>query len=140
MRQGKPVPKFSLRAWLTGKVTVRILRSFQAIPVYRDSRAIRTMRAALKYLDKGHSLIIWPDMRYTETYEQPCEIYNGFLYLGELYKAKTGQELPFVPLYIDDENRCIRERPAIIVNHYQQEKDEAAVRVAHAIDRQEESL
>lgn len=140
VRQGKPVPEFSLRAWLTGKVTVRILRSFQAIPVYRDSRAIRTMRAALKHLDKGHSLIIWPDMRYTETYEQPCEIYNGFLYLGELYKAKTGQELPFVPLYIDDENRCIRERPAIIVNHYQQEKDEAAVRVAHAIDRQEESL
>ena len=139
VRQGKAVPKFSLRAWLTGKVTVRILRSFQAVPVYRDSRAIRTMRAALKYLERGDSLIIWPDMRYTENYEQPCEIYNGFLYLGELYKAKTGQELPFVPLYVDDDDRCILERPAMVVNHFQQEKDEAAVRMAKAIDRQEEA-
>ena len=140
MRRGKPVPRFSLRAWITGKVTVRILRSFQAIPVYRDSRAIRTMRAALKYLEMGHNLIIWPDMRYTETYEQPCEIYNGFLYLGELYKARTGQELPFVPLYIDDENHCIRERQPMVVDHYQQEKEAAAQRMAHAIDRQEDAL
>lgn len=135
VRQGKPVPRFSFRAWVTGKVTVRLLRSFQAIPVYRDSRAISTMRAALKYLTRGDSLIVWPDMRYTETYEQPCEIYSGFLYLGELYKVKTGRELPFIPLYVDDANRLILERPAMVVNNFQQEKDEMAVRMAHAIDR-----
>ena len=45
VRRGKPVKKFSINAWITGKVTVRLLRSFQAIPVYRDSQAIRTMRA-----------------------------------------------------------------------------------------------
>lgn len=139
VRRGKPVRKFSLQAWITGKVTVRLLRSFQAIPVYRDSQAIRTMRQALKYLERGDSLIVWPDMRYTETYEQPCEIYSGFLYLGELYKAKTGKELPFIPLYVDDEQHCILQRPAMVVNHFQQEKEEAALRMARAIDRQEEA-
>lgn len=137
VRRGKPVPKFSLRAWALGKITVRLLHSFQAIPVYRDSRAITTMRTALKYLNRGDSLIVWPDMRYTETYEQPCEIYSGFLYLGELYRLKTGRELHFIPLYVDDRNHLIIPREPMVVNNFQKDKEAAAIQLAHAIDRQE---
>lgn len=136
-RRGKKAPRFSLRAWVLGKITVRLLRSFQAAPVFRDNRSISTIRQALKYLERGDSMIIWPDKAYTQGYDQPCELYSGFLYLGELYRMKTGRQLPFVPLYVDDEKRQIVERPAMYVNSYKTEKDEAARLLALAIDRRE---
>ncbi len=135
VRQGKQPSHFSLRAWISGHVPVRLLRSFRAIPVHRDAQAIRTMRTALKYLERGESLIIWPDMAYTKGYEAPCQIYNGFLYLGELYQRRTGQVLPFVPLYIDDANRRILAQPVQTVTDYQQQKEAATQRMAAAIDR-----
>lgn len=137
-RKGKKAPRFNLWAWISGKVTVRLLRSFQAAPVFRDNRSISTIRQALKYLERGDSMIVWPDKAYTHGYDKPCEIYHGFLYLGELYRMKTGRELPFVPLYVDDENRCILQRPAMTIGSYKEEKDEAAKRLAHAIDRWED--
>lgn len=135
-RKGKKAPKFNLWAWIAGKVTVRLLRSFQAAPVYRDSRSISTIRQALKYLLRGDSMVIWPDKEYTAGYDKPCQIYSGFLYLGELYRMKTGRSLPLVPLYVDDEHRCILQRPAIVIDCYKDEKDEVALRLARAIDRQ----
>ena len=136
-RKGKPAPRFSFPAWVVGKLTVRLLRSFQAIPVYRDSQSIRTVRQALKYLERGDNLIVWPDVHYTHTYDQPCEeIYSGFLYLGELYKAKTGRSLPFVPLYVDDAQHAILQRPTLYVEHFRQEQETAAAALAKAIDRQ----
>lgn len=135
-RKGKPAPKFNLWAWIAGKVTVRLLHSFQAAPVYRDNRSISTIRQALKYLLRGDSMIVWPDRAYTQGYDKPCAIYSGFLYLGELYRTKTGRELPFVPLYVDDENHCIIQRPAMTIGSYKEEKDGIAERLARAIDRQ----
>ena len=53
-RKGKPAPKFSFSAWVVGKLTVRLLRSFQAIPVYRDSQSIRTVRPPIMVQHHAH--------------------------------------------------------------------------------------
>ena len=127
LRRGKPEKSFLLRAQLLGWLTPKLLRSLQAIPVHRDAQAIKTLRIALRYLLEGHSLIIWPDVHYTDGYDQPCEIYEGFLYLGEWYQRKTGRELPFVPLIVDDENRRIEARDAVIIQNFQKQKEDVVL-------------
>lgn len=135
-RRGKPAPKHSLRGTLAGFFTCRVVRSLQAVPVYRDSRALKTLRDALKYLEKGESVIIWPDVKYTEGYDQPCEIYSGFLYLGELYQRRTGKELPFIPLYIDDDARTIHAREPIVIPHFREEEETVARQLEKALQRE----
>jgi len=133
-RRGKKAPRFSLRAWVLGKITVRLLRSFQAAPVFRDNRSISTIRQALKYLERGDSMIIWPDRGYTQGYDQPCELYSGFLYLGELYLRATGQELPFIPLYVDDKRRVITEGKPIVVRQFRADAQDAAEKLEKVLN------
>ena len=135
VRVGKPVPRKSWKAVLAGKVAAGVVRSLQPVPVYRDQRAIKTLREAMKYLEKGESLIVWPDVHYTQGYDQPCEIYSGFLYLGELYWRKTGKELPMIPLYLDDEQRVIHAREAIVLHNYREEEKTVAAQMEKALQR-----
>lgn len=134
-RIGKPAPKRSLPGTLAGILTCKVVRSLGAVPVYRDSRAIKTLREALKHLENGESLIVWPDVKYTEGYNQPCQIYSGFLYLGELYRRKTGKELPFIPLYLDDEARVIHAREPIVIQHFREEEKAVAAQMEQALQR-----
>jgi len=133
-KKGKAQKPFLLRAELLGRMVPKLMQSLKAIPVYRDSASIKTMRIALKHLQEGRPLIIWPDVHYTEGYDRPCEIYHGFLYLGELYYRRTGQELSFIPLWVDDANRRIVVRDAITLKDYQAEKVDAAMRLQKALN------
>ncbi|MBQ8535932.1 MAG: hypothetical protein IJ461_00805 [Clostridia bacterium] len=134
-RQGKSPKKRSLAAWVTALVTVWLEKSMKAIPVHRDSQAIKTMREALKWLQQGESVMVWPDVDYAAEYDKaPCKIYTGFLSLGEMYLKRTGKELKFVPLYIDDQNRNIVVREPVVVNRFKEEAEEAALVLAKRID------
>lgn len=135
VREGKKVPKRHFIAWLTALVTVNLEKSMKAIPVHRDSLAIKTMREALKWLMQGESVMVWPDVDYMAEYDKtPCRIYPGFLTLGEMYLKRTGKELKFVPLFIDDQNRKIVAREPVVVNHFKEESEEAAFLLAKRID------
>lgn len=134
-RVGKAPKKRSLLAWLAGRVTCSLLHSLRAVPVYRDARAVKSMRGSLECLLKGESMIVWPDIDYTAGYEKNCTLYPGFLYMGELYHRRTGRELRFIPLYIDDAQRRIIPGEPMVINHYKEENESAAVRLARAIDR-----
>ncbi|MBQ6946417.1 MAG: hypothetical protein IJN42_00065, partial [Clostridia bacterium] len=91
----------NLGARIASGAVVPLMRSLKSVAVYRDSgEALKTMRQGLKYLEKGESLMLWPDVEYTGEYGEDFEIYSGFLFLGELYYKRTGKELSFVPLYI----------------------------------------
>ena len=135
VREGKKVPKRHFIAWLTAVVTVWLEKSMKAIPVHRDSMAIKTMREALKWLMQGESVMVWPDVDYMAEYDKtPCRVYPGFLTLGEMYLKRTGKELKFVPLFIDDQNRKIVAREPVVVNHFKEESEEAALLLAKRID------
>lgn len=135
VREGKKVPKRHFIAWLTAVVTVWLEKSMKAIPVHRDSLAIKTMREALKWLMQGESVMVWPDVDYMAEYDKtPCRVYPGFLTLGEMYLKRTGKELKFVPLFIDDQNRKIVAREPVVVNHFKEESEEAALLLAKRID------
>ena len=126
-RRGKKPKTFSLCAHITSLIAPPLMKSLQAIPVYRDGmKSITTIKQGMKYLLRGEHLIVFPDIQYTEDYDTPSEIYEGFLYIGELFYKKTGKKLSFVPLLIDDRNRRITAGKAISIVNYRQEGSAAA--------------
>lgn len=134
-RYGKKPRKFSLAAHVMSWVAPPMMRSLQGVPVYRNgTQAIATLKSGLKYLLKGESLIVYPDVDYTGNYGKPSEIYEGFLYMGELYHKKTGKTLRFIPLTIDDEKRQIHSGSPVVLLNYRQEIQEAAETIKHAIN------
>lgn len=133
-RRGKKARKFNVCAWLISRLTVPLMKSLQAIPVYRGSnRSICTLKQGLKYLMKNENLIVYPDVDYMDDAHQESEIYKGFLLLGDLYYRKTGKGLKFVPLTIDDSSRLIRCGTPVEVKDYRTEGENAAETLKSAI-------
>lgn len=138
-RYGKKVRKFSLPAHVLSWVMPPLARSLQAVPVYRDGlKSMTTIKQGFAYLCKGESLIIYPDIHYMDGYDKPSEIYEGFLYMGELYHKKTGKMLPFAPLLIDDQNRLITAGQPISITNYRRERTTAAEYLKEQINRNKE--
>ena len=89
------------------------------------------------HLEKGESVIVYPDIDYTAGYEKESEIYEGFLLLGQLYKRSTGKSLRFVPLYIDDAEKSIKEFGHITIDDFRKERTEAYDYIKAAINGKE---
>ena len=137
-RYGKKPKKFSLAAHVMSWVSPPMMHSLQGIPVYRNGiSSISTLKTGLKYLLKGESLIVYPDIDYTGNYEKPSEIYDGFLMLGDMYYKKTGKALTFVPLLIDDDNHRITQEASICVSNFRKEGAVAANYLKKAINKEE---
>ena len=118
-----------------GKFTPSLMKSLQAVPVYRNANPIKTFKVAMEYLEKGESLIIYPDINYKDGYEKDSDVYDGFLFLSVLYKNKTGKDLKFVPLYIDKENRVIKEREDVVILDYKKDFQKAVKQVKERINK-----
>lgn len=135
-RYGKKARKFNLLAHVLGRIVPPLIHSLQGIPVYRCGiQSVTTIRTGLKYLLKNESLIVYPDIDYTDGYDQTSQIYDGFLYLGEQYYKKTGKQLAFVPLVIDDKNRTITAGDSIRITNYRTEGAAAAEQLRLAINK-----
>ncbi len=124
---------FSLKIKLFSFITPKIINGLQSVPVYRKSNPIKTLKSSIKYLKKGESLIVYPDIDYKAGYGEISPIYDGFLILGEIYKRQTGKDLKFVPLYIDEKNRSIVEMGDVVISDYKKEfslkKDEIVEKI-----------
>ncbi|MBO5927098.1 MAG: glycosyltransferase [Clostridia bacterium] len=119
VRNGKTPKKFSLRALCLSRFFPKLMSSLKAVPVFRShSKGITTFKKSLKYLVKGESIIVYPDVDYRGDYSSVSDIYDGFLFLSELYKKKTGETLNFVPLFIDDESRKIIKREPVLIKDF----------------------
>ena len=135
-RYGKKERKFNLLAHILGRIVPPLIHSLQGIPVYRCGiQSVTTIRTGLKYLMKNESLIVYPDIDYTDGYDQTSQIYEGFLYLGEQYYKKTGKQLAFVPLMIDDKNRAIVAGDPVRITNYRTEGAAAAERLRLEINK-----
>ena len=129
VRKGKAPKKKSLRAAVAAAFVTPLVRSLRAIPVYRGSaESLKTLRSAEKTLRSGESVIVYPDVDYTGK-NGGREIYRGFLYVGELYYKKTGEDLPIVALYIDEQSRIIRSSSPIFLRSFREDGEEAARRI-----------
>jgi len=135
-KQGKKKKKFSLKAYFCSRFVTRLVHSVRGIPVYRgkDMNSIATFKKSLEVLKKNQSIIVYPDIDYSGDGTEVSEIYDGFLYLGELYKKRMKQSLKFVPVYINERDHTINECAHITVDSYKEEKDRAREYIKAAIN------
>lgn len=137
VREGKKAGKFNLKAWLASRIVPAGVRSIKAIPVYRGesaSASINTFRHSMDCLIKNESIIVYADIEYTADKDHMSEIYTGFLFLGEMYKRRTGKSLRFIPLYIDDEKRTVTELAPVTADVFKSDSEAAAEYLKLAIN------
>lgn len=138
-RRGKEKKRFSLRAAVSSLGIVAAVRSIRAIPVYRGSVKItKTFRLTVDALLRGEPVIIYPDVDYSNDHGND-EIYDGFLYIGELYRRKSGKSLRIVPIWVDDEHRKLEEFDAVTVDNYKEDAARAKEYIKNAINGRPES-
>ncbi|MBR3806136.1 MAG: glycosyltransferase [Clostridia bacterium] len=134
-RVGKKKGKFNIKAYIASRFVPALVRSIGAIPVYRGSvECIKTFRQAVKCLEKGQNVIVYPDVEYTADSDKESEIYDGFLYIGRFYKKATGKDLRFIPLYIDEKKKSIEEFDEITVEDTKESRAFAAEYIRAAIN------
>lgn len=85
-----------------------LLNSGKGIPVYRGSRKILdTFQLSVKAMLKGESIVIFPDVHYSDPSSRIKEMYDGFVHLEKYYYRASGQHVCFVPLYVSKNKRLI---------------------------------
>lgn len=113
---------FPLSYFITG-----LMKIIQAIPVFRGSKDIlKTFNQSISALIKGQSLLICPDIDYTDTSSSIGELYLGFLSLEKYYMKQTNKHLAFVPLQISKDKHCIYVGESIYFNECIDFKEERA--------------
>lgn len=85
-----------------------LLNSGKGIPVYRGSRKILyTLKQTVTDLSKGESVVIFPDVDYSDPSSVMKTMYDGFLYLEKYYYKASGEHVCFVPLYVSKKRHMI---------------------------------
>lgn len=126
-RFGMPQRLADALAWIVSGVVSGLVRSTGAIPVWRGtSRINETFRDSVEALKAGDSLLIFPDVQYSQDSGEMGSIYEGFILLGRMYAHSTGLSLNFVPLYCDEDGKEIREGEPIAYDPEAPSKSERA--------------
>ncbi len=95
-------------AWYLGWLSVNVMSSLEAIPVYRDSpmKLRQTIKESIEALKAGDNLMIFPehpDGKYVK--DGISELSPGFLMLAEAWWKKSGKKLRLMPVYANREKR-----------------------------------
>jgi hypothetical protein len=112
-------PRYSLRiARSLSKISVRLLRALDCIPVWKNELILETYRLSIEALGQGKSLLIFPEdpsQKKNELY-QMTPFYKGFARLGELYYEWTKKILRFYPLAVHPLARKIKVGLPVLYN------------------------
>ena len=103
-----PVFVRKLLAWYLGWLSVNIMNSLRAIPVYRDSpmKLRQTIRESVDALAAGENLMIFPEHPEGKYVKNGIsELSPGFLMLAEAWWKKSGKKLRLMPVYANRELR-----------------------------------
>ena len=103
-----PVFVRKLLAWYLGWLSVNIMNSLRAIPVYRDSpmKLRQTIRESVEALAAGENLMIFPEHPEGKYVKNGIsELSPGFLMLAEAWWKKSGKKLRLMPVYANREQR-----------------------------------
>ena len=99
-RFGWPKPLAFLTAGMLSLLVPPLMQGIGAVPVYRSSAAVRkTLRQSETLLLQGKSVVICPDVNYSDTGATMGQTYVGFLALDKAYRDSTGRPLAFVPVH-----------------------------------------
>ncbi|MDE7262566.1 MAG: hypothetical protein K2N78_11010 [Oscillospiraceae bacterium] len=107
-RFGMSKPLAATAAWAVSGYVSALMRSLGAIPVYRGMAQVReTFRQSVAALQAGDSVLIFPNVDYTDESGDVGEVYEGFLLLERFWRRISDKPLRFVPLRLDTEGKRI---------------------------------
>lgn len=90
---------YRLASYLIAPLSVLIFNNAETIGVYHDARVLSTFRETLGQLEKGVSVVIFPEKN--EPYNQIVyQFQDGFVDAARLYFRRTGKAVAFVPMYV----------------------------------------
>lgn len=99
-RYGWPRPLAWLAAYLGGGIIAPLLQSMGVIPVHRGKREIiETFRQSAECIHRGESMLIFPDVEYTDDSPEAGDMYHGFVNLARMVRKQYGETVRFIPLY-----------------------------------------
>ncbi len=90
---------YRLLSYIIAPISVCVFQNADTIAVYRDSRVLSTFKTTVKRLSEGANVVVFPEK--AEKYNHIInQFQDKFIDIARLYYKKTGQSLPFVPMYI----------------------------------------
>lgn len=105
-RFGMSRPLSAFVAWAVSGYVSALMKSLRAVPVHRGTVKIgETFRETVAALQAGDSVLIFPDVDYTDTSSGIGEVYNGFLLIERFWRKVSEQPLDFIPLRLDAASR-----------------------------------
>lgn len=132
-RFGFPRPLAAFLAWAVSGYVSALVRSAGSIPVYRGSVRIKeTFRSTIAALQAGDSVLIFPDVDYTDSAGGIGAVYDGFLRLDRFWSRVSREPLDFVPLRLDTAARRVTAGKAVRFDRSADRRSETA-RVREAL-------
>lgn len=90
---------YKLASYLIAPLSECVFNNANTIPVYKDKRVVETLRKTVDRLQKGSRVVIFPE-EYEEHNTIVHHFQQGFVDTARHYYRKTGEDIPFVPLYV----------------------------------------
>jgi len=94
-----------LSTWLgriVGRICVALMKDIGAIPVYNQSRKIRTtLDRSLALLEQGKNILVFAEDSSRKINDAVCEFCTGFIHVARLYYAKTARAVQFIPVAVN---------------------------------------
>ena len=135
-RFGLPRPLANLLAGIVSGYVSTLMASTGAIPVYRGSIHIgATFKETVAALKAGDSVLIFPDVDYTDDSDSIGAVYDGFLLTDRFWRRASDEPLDFVPLRLDHRTRRITAGPPVRFDRGADQKAEL-VRVRETLRRE----
>lgn len=86
-------------SYIMAPFCVSIFNNAHAIPVYRDTRVMMTLRKTVKKLNEGANIVIFPEHDAPHNHIVN-DFQTKFIETARLYHRRTGKALAFVPMYV----------------------------------------
>lgn len=125
--QKRKVPKWLavIIATIITPFMVMFYKGMQIIPIYPDGRFKKTIDEAIKTLEKGISVLIFPEDSSDGYHDEIKSFFGGFWIIAREYHKRTGKDLNIVNMYLYrkknkilvDEPKSYIELSSFINNH-----------------------
>lgn len=90
---------FKLCSYLIAPIAVCLFNNAFTIPVYHDTRILKTFRQTFDALDRGENVIIFPECP-TPNNNIVNQFQERFVDVAKMYYKRSGRALRFVPMYV----------------------------------------
>lgn len=97
---------YKISSYLIAPLSVILFNNTKTIPVYHDTRILKTFKSTLSNLQEGKSILIFPEYREKHNHIV-CDFQKKFVDVAKMYYNKYGKCLNFVPFYLAPELREI---------------------------------